>query len=211
MNIKGVILPWMQVLLLFSESKKSAVSTLPWGQTAVLEVSAGAGCPDTAPATAGSCSCCCSFPKLPHKSKPSLFLVLRLLCIGRVTTFHLLVKGRGEATDAQTKSLHAASPRLIPDGFAVSLPIFAASEFLNSLKVCRRRISTLHIPSRASSVSKSVGKAPSLSLLLHKSSLPKQNPPTKLMVCLHRPNSQPGKLEGSIPSKDHWYVGASSA
>lgn len=139
------------------------------------------------------------------------FLVLRLLCIGRVTTFHLLVKGRGEATDAQTKSLHAASPRLIPDGFAVSLPIFAASEFLNSLKVCRRRISTLHIPSRASSVSKSVGKAPSLSLLLHKSSLPKQNPPTKLMVCLHRPNSQPGKLEGSIPSKDHWYVGASSA
>lgn len=133
------------------------------------------------------------------------FLVLRLLCIGRVTTFHLLVRQQ------RSKSLHAASPRLIPDGFAVSLPIFAASEFLNSLKVCRRRISTLHIPSRASSVSKGVGKAPSLSLLLHKSSLPKQNPPTKLMVCLHRPNSQPGELEGSIPSKDHWYVGASSA
>lgn len=133
------------------------------------------------------------------------FLVLRLLCIGRMTTFHLLVRQQ------RSKSLHAASPRLIPDGFAVSLPIFAASEFLNSLKVCRRRISTLHIPSRASSVSKGVGKAPSLSLLLHKSSLPKQNPPTKLMVCLHRPNSQPGELEGSIPSKDHWYVGASSA
>lgn len=90
-------------------------------------------------------------------------------------------------------------------------PFFAASVSEQPQSLQEERISTLLIPSRASSASKGSGKAPSLSPLLHKSPLPKQNPTTKLMLCLHKPSSQPGKLEGSIPSQDHWYVGALSA
>lgn len=205
MNIKGVILPWMQGLLLFSEQEVSS-----FHPSLGTDCSAGglgrAGCP----VPCGQLQLPLFIPQITTQIQTlTSSLILQLLCIGRVTTFHLLVR---QQSPKSHKVPVCSTPQSHPSWLCALPSLFCrlrVSELPQSLQ--EERISTLHILSRASSVSRGAGKAPSLSLLLHKSPLPKQNPATKLMFCLHRPNPQPGELGGIIPSQDHWYVGASSA
>lgn len=175
----------------WKESKESAVSHLPQGQTEVLEVCIGyAHYAGTGPLT------------LPQQQLQLLLLIPYIIEQVQINASSLpssscncsALKGDyififwcGKLNLPQSPCISKLQSKIfwfccLPSDIA---PFFAVSEFLNKLKVYEGGISTLPIPSTSSSISKRCRES-SLCSCCCINLLSKENPAAKLVLYLHR-------------------------